>query len=263
MNTTPRSQIKVFISSAQNEENGFDWATLRRKIKSKLSECSYINPFIIEDGASEIPSTQLFSYQVQCSDIVVLLVKGEFRSGTSAEFAVAKQAKKPFLIYFIEESDPTIDVIKLKNEIEQNDYCTYRGHLNISDDIEAKVYDDVINDVIQFYQYKHFIQSKNTDDAVALPESSISDSKPYVMNKVALTYFKSCYNEIFDLLGYKFLKDKETIENSLFHSLGINLVKWLITGESFFDASAFAELVEKAKDIYANVHPFYMGPVFI
>ena len=59
MNTTPRSQIKVFISSAQNEENGFDWATLRRKIKSKLSECSYINPFIIEDGASEIPSSRI------------------------------------------------------------------------------------------------------------------------------------------------------------------------------------------------------------
>lgn len=71
MNHSPRNQINVFISSAQNKEKGFDWTQLRLKIKNKLLKCQYLNPFIIEDGASEIPSTQLFAYQVKRSDIVV------------------------------------------------------------------------------------------------------------------------------------------------------------------------------------------------
>ena len=60
----PDERIRVFISSAQNEENGFQWEPLRRRIKETLKSCPFLSPFIIEDSPSELPSTQRFMQQV-------------------------------------------------------------------------------------------------------------------------------------------------------------------------------------------------------
>lgn len=46
----PDERIRVFISSAQNEENGFQWEPLRRRIKETLKSCPFLSPFIIEDS---------------------------------------------------------------------------------------------------------------------------------------------------------------------------------------------------------------------
>ena len=48
----PSERVRVFISSAQNNENGFAWSDVRRRIKDFLKKCVYLNPFIIEDEAS-------------------------------------------------------------------------------------------------------------------------------------------------------------------------------------------------------------------
>ena len=56
----PSERLRVFISSAQSDEGLFAWSDVRRKIKDKLKECIYLNPFIIEDVASVTPSNQLF-----------------------------------------------------------------------------------------------------------------------------------------------------------------------------------------------------------
>lgn len=126
INVIPSERLRVFISSAQNNENGTAWSDVRRRIKASLQQCIYLNPFIIEDEASVMPSTQLYQRQVEKSDVVVLLVKGEVRYGTATEYSLSAMLKKPLLIYFIDDENPNLDVVKLKMEIETTDRCTYQ-----------------------------------------------------------------------------------------------------------------------------------------
>lgn len=112
----PATRLNVFISSAQRDENGFRWSEVRRKVKEQLEECPYIVPFIIDVVASEISSTQLFQYEVLKADIVVMLIKGEVRPGTSTEFATATKQNKPLLVYFLKTRTP---LWKLPNYGEQ------------------------------------------------------------------------------------------------------------------------------------------------
>lgn len=122
----PEERLRVFISSAQSNENGFAWGDVRRRIKECLSVCPYLNPFIIEDNPSTTPSLQFFQSQLRKADLTVLLVKGEVRKGTAVEYAQATKWKKPLLIYFLKDDQPDLDVIKLKRELQTTDYCTYR-----------------------------------------------------------------------------------------------------------------------------------------
>lgn len=254
MDYIPQNRIKVFISSAQNVEGDFSWETIRRKIKEKLQSCIYINPFIIEDTTSELPSNQLFTYNVQNSDIIVFLIKSEVRKGTATEFAVAKKYKKPFLVYFIKEGNPDLDVINIKKEIEQNDCCTYCGCLEASDKIEDKVLNDVVDNVIQYYQYHHSNSANEPKEYIDIsPAADISHTKPSSPTKTIMSYFSSCYNCVFDHIGYEYLKTEYKGEKSLFHGIGENILKWLITGESFYDAEEVASLIEKSKEIYKDV----------
>ena len=50
----PATRLKVFISSAQRDENGFKWGEIRRQVKDCLGECPYIISFIIDTVAFEI-----------------------------------------------------------------------------------------------------------------------------------------------------------------------------------------------------------------
>ena len=254
MNNLPQKRLEVFISSAQKPEKDFDWEKLRRRIKNKLATCKYINPFIIENAPSEIPSMDFFSYQVQKSDLIVLILKGELRRGTAAEFAVAKKFKKPFLIYFIKDNEPTIDIIRLQREIAENDYCTYYGCLDPTEDIENKILSDVIENVINFYQYKHYDSAIfSEENKTVSPNATIADAIPDSPNKTFLSYFKSCYNTIYDLIGYQQLKGEVTEEISIFHNFGVRIVRWLIRGQSFYDANELAKLIDKSKEIFSNV----------
>lgn len=255
MDFIPQNRLKIFISSAQNSENGFEWSPLRKKIKTTLSVCPYLNPFIIEDAPSGTPSRESFTFHVETSDIVVMLIKGELRQGTSLEFSVAKKAKKRFLIYFIEECSPQIDVVRLKKEIEKNDYCTYCGHIAPTEDIAVKIYHDIINDVVHFFQYESYSKSRMTEENSLLPSSSeLTDFKSGVMNKASLSDFKSCYNYIYELIGYHYLKSEDTKDKTFFDTLGKKLIKWLITGETFYDLNELSKFVDKEQEIYSNTH---------
>lgn len=70
-------KLKVFISSAMGNENQTQWKSIRKSIVKTLSKCAYLEPYKIEDHTSEISSTQLFSYRVRQSDIVVILIQNE------------------------------------------------------------------------------------------------------------------------------------------------------------------------------------------
>lgn len=254
MSFIPQNRIKVFISSAQNIEGDFSWEFIRRKIKEKLQSCIYINPFIIEDSPNELPSNQHFTYNVQNSDLIVFLIKSEVRKGTATEFAVAKKFKKPFLVYFFKEENPDLDVISIKKEIEQNDYCTYCGCLEPSDTIEDKILNDVINNIIQYYKVQHYNSANESKEYINItPTADVSYTKPYSPTKMVMSYFSSCYNCIYDYIGYDYLKNEYKGEKSIFHDIGEKILKWLITGESFYDAEQLAKLIEKSKEIYTDI----------
>ena len=252
----PQERLRVFISSAQNIEKGFAWSEVRRRIKDHLSKCPYLNPFIIEDVASEIPSNQFFEYQVQQSDIIVLLVKGELRKGTATEFAVATKNKKPLLVYFLDDDSPNPDVEELKKEIQNTDYCTYH-YLKNFDNIEFDIRNEIIEDVIRYYQFKHFqdiyvSQNAITDGNEINPVAiySAEPSKINIPTKISIGLFKSCYNSIYDLLGIPQFKQENDSENSSFHKLGTVMLEWLVLGNEFDCEAEIYDLIEYCECLY-------------
>lgn len=247
---SPQHRLKVFISSAQNEENGFDWEKVRRKIKDKLSKCPYLSPYIIEDDTSEISSTQLFISQVEQSDLIVLLVKGELRKGTEKEFIASKQYKKPILIYFFKDENPSVDVTKLKKEIENTDYCTYCGCLDSFDRIEEKVLHDIIENTISYYKFKHVDVDLTQNETAVLDLPEVSPFANFVPVKSALGFFKSCYETIYELMGLGQMSRQQEVETCEFHDLGNQLLRWLILGERIRDTERLASFIEKGKEIF-------------
>ena len=107
----PQERLRVFVSSAQRNENGFAWWPVRRAIRDRLQKCPYLNPFIIEDVARSSPSAQTYERQVARSDIVVTLIKGDVRPGTAAEYAIARRYNKPILLYSCEVIRPLCPLI--------------------------------------------------------------------------------------------------------------------------------------------------------
>jgi len=103
------NKLKVFVSSAMGvkkktkSSDSFDWLEIRKAVKDALNQCPYIQAFTIESHASEIPSTEYMLYNVEKSDIVVLIVKDEVRPGTHKEYIYCQEHKKPLLGYFFTE----------------------------------------------------------------------------------------------------------------------------------------------------------------
>lgn len=60
----PSERLRVFISSAQSPEGLLVWSEIRKRIKEYLKKCPYLNPFIIEDVASVMPSEQFYQRQL-------------------------------------------------------------------------------------------------------------------------------------------------------------------------------------------------------
>lgn len=248
----PQHRLKVFISSAQNEEDGFNWENARRKIKDRLSECPYISPYIIEDDTSEMSSTLLFVSQVKESDLIIILVKRELREGTKREFATCRKYKKPTLIYFCKEENPSADVIRLKKEIENKDYCKY-GYVDSFDGIEDTILRNIIENTIHFYQYKHDeIDLEQSETAISdLP--NVSPFMNFVPVKGALALFRSCYETIYELMGLGSIKNsQQEVEVSEFHDFGNQLLRWLILGEKIRDSEQVEKFIEKEKEIFPD-----------
>ena len=172
---TPSERLRVFISSAQNEENGFVWLETRRKIRDYLNNYDILNPFIIEDSASSSPSSRFYRRQVANTDVYVLLVKGEVRPGTYDEYRLAKEYNKPMLVYFLEDDNPNFSVNSLKSDIQENDLCTYHP-LKDFDHIEEIIYRDLSDDVVRTYQ-----------DHRLPPDSYKNPSEPKWVYRVLIT----------------------------------------------------------------------------
>lgn len=246
----PANRLNVFVSSAQRDEDGFKWGEIRRQVKEHIEECPYLIPFIIDDVAAEMPSTQLFQYKVQKADVVVMLIKGEVRPGTSIEFTVTVKQKKPLLVYFLKSENHSLEVDKLKKAVQETDYCTYRD-MNTFDDIGEVVRNDVIANVILYYQYDHFAKDGANATAVEISTNAeeTESSKYGTPTKTAVALFSSSYKYIFELLGVDDSAEGSS-EQSPLHVLGKNALDWLVKGIPLDCDEEILNLMKSADDLY-------------
>ncbi|NMA17455.1 MAG: DUF4062 domain-containing protein [Clostridiaceae bacterium] len=250
-NIIPSERIRVFISSAQNNEGGTAWREVRQRIKDALEECIYLNPFIIEDEASTAPSLQFFQRQVERADVLVLLLKGEVRPGTGIEYALAVKLNKPLLVYFIDDDNPDLEVTKLKKDLQYSDRCTYRQVENF-DTIEVIVFNDVMNDIVRAFQDKYYISSLDDDTTLSTmihEENELRSSG--IPSKTEISMFSSCYNYLFDQLDLPYYKE-ETDEAEL-HEFGCSLLSWLVSGKWEIRDEEIIESISKCSDTFSSI----------
>ncbi len=252
-NDIPDERLRVFISSAQSNEGGFAWSEVRHRIKEYLKECPYLNPFIMEDVASTMKSGQFYQRQLLRADIVVLLVKGEVRNGTATEYALATTHKKPMLIYFLEDDTiPELSVVKIKRDVQENDYCTYRSIPDFNN-IEKEVRKNVIESVIRYFQdmacQDEYIGV--CEETMSLP-NELQQSTHGVPTKTAIALFSSCYNHIYDLLGIPQVKGQEDSEQSVLHNLGVTALDWLVTGQGCIADQDILALIDCCASLYLD-----------
>lgn len=246
----PATRLNVFISSAQRDENGFNWGEIRRQVKDYLEKCPYVVPFIIDAVASEISSTQLFQYEVLKADIVVMLIKGEVRPGTSTEFATATKHKKPLLVYFLKDKSPSLGVIQLRKAVQAVDYCTYRD-METFDNIAEVVRNDVLANVIRYYQYDHYTKGETDQSVVEIAASTevSASSKQSTPTKTSISLFSSSYKHIFELLGINSVDNADVTESPL-HTFGIAALDWLVAGTHLDCDTEILNLIGNLGDLY-------------
>lgn len=218
-------RLKVFISSAMGEEDETIWMSIREAVKNKLTQCKYLEPFTIEEYATEIPSTQFFIWQVTQADVVVILVKDDIRPGTNQEIEKALEKGKPILVYFYNTVSTSRSVRKFKDFLISRDVTTFKL-VNDFDDIDEIVLNDVINNLINYYRFTHDISNQEKKDSYFPSEEIFEDS---ILDKRFLDYFGNNQNtliDIFSLAVYARKIEKRNDENVI----GVKLLDWLYNG---------------------------------
>ena len=254
-------RLKVFISSSMSEEQeqdqkgSFHWRNFRKKVKDELNSCPYINAFTIEDFASTMPSKSFMLKNVDASDIVVLLIKNEIRDGTRKEYERCIQNHKPLLVFFFEDKEESDEVIKLRESIENKDYCNY---IKIKDFLNAEkiIENAVIQDVIFYYQSNQSLPPSIDIDGVAMDTTFRIDS--YIPTKEVLSQFESCYKSIYEYIGLpSSIRQLSTDSKSQLHDVGEKVINWVINGEKFLSSDVKSNLISNVVSIYNDNTDWY------
>lgn len=252
-------KLKVFVSSAMGVENDSSsektvkWLDFRKTVRNELDKCPYIQAFTIEDRTSTMKSNDFMIANVDSSDIVVLLIKNEFRKGTEVEYTRCRETKKPMLIFFFGDETEKDEVAILRKDLEKSDYCTYRK-MNDFINAEKIIANDVIQDVIFYYHYNHHI----TPVAQPIDINGVSietefDNDSYIPTKTVLSQFKTSYKSIYNYIGMPHLSQKQSnVPLSSFHIIGEKVIKWALNGERFLSPDVKSELVNSVAIIYPN-----------
>lgn len=225
MTNASKFRLKVFISSAMGQEDETIWMSIRKSVKNKLIQCKYLEPFTIEEYATEIPSTQFFVWQVTQADVVVILVKDDIRPGTNQEIEKALEKDKPILVYFYNTVSSSHSVRKFKDFLIARDITTFKV-VNDFDDIAEIVLNDVINNLINYYRFTHDISSQEKKESYLSSEEIFEDS---ILDKRFLAYFGNNQNTLIDnfsLAVYARKNEKRNDENLI----GVKLLDWLYNG---------------------------------
>lgn len=255
-NFVPEERLKVFISSAQNTEDDLNWLNFRKKVREKIATCPYLSPFTIETRVSELPSVQYMLRNVDKSDIIILLIKNDFRTGTAQEYKEAIKMNKPLMVYFCSNEKATDDVKKLKRELQDNDRCTYKK-LDSFDNAEEIILNDIILNVITYYQDQHFFShSEDSDFDKPSIVSEVSIDKYNVPIKTSIECFSSAYNHIYELLGMSWFSNNTKAEQSQLHDSGVNVLNWLVNGIAFNCSSICKELLPIVTPLYSDTKWF-------
>lgn len=252
-------KLKVFVSSAMGaekdsgSEEAFKWLDFREAVRKELDKCPYIQAFTIEQHTNEIDSTSYMLYKVEDSDIVVLLIKNEFRFGTSLEYNQCCKTKKPLLVFFFGDEKANKEVVTLRKELQDKNFCTYRNMADF-ENAEKSIANDVIQNVIVYYRYHHHIVPVTQPiDIDGTPVETESDYDSYIPTKTVLSQFKTSYKSIYNYIGMPYMYQKQTgVAVSSLHTIGEQVIKWVLNGERFLSPDVKTELVETVAAIYPN-----------
>lgn len=252
-------KLKVFVSSAIAPENAsnlqesFNWTSFRKKVKESLNKCKYIQAFTIEDRASTMKSNDFMVANVDSSDIVVLLIKNEFRTGTVVEYTRCRSTSKPLLVFFFGDETENDEVTKLRKELDKSDYCTYRNLSNF-ENAETIIANDVIQDVIFYYHHNHHPVSESQHiDIEGISIRSAFDNDSYIPTKSILSQFKSSYDTIYKYIGMSNFPNKnDKDDKSSLHIIGEQIINWVINGEEFLTLEVKKSLIKTVAEIYTN-----------
>lgn len=176
-----------------------------------------------------MPSTETFLFNLKKSDIVVFLVKDEIRPGTKQEIIEARELKKPMLVYFCESDTSSKSIEEFRDELINKDSATFKRLPNFNN-IDQIVLNDVINNIIIYYQNKHNIEldAGNSDDELILMDALIDNS---LLGKSSLNHFGNNQNSIIEFLNlsnYATINDEESGS-----SIAKKLLKWAFKGTDF------------------------------
>ena len=252
MSNIPNQRLNVFISSAMKEESGTNWLKIRKKVKDKLSTCEYINPFIIEEHASEMKSIDYFKFMVRQSDIVVLLIKEELRAGVQAEISVIYEEKKPCLIYFYNGQEGDLLTNAFKENLINVDFATFKEISNF-ENIEEEIYNDLLENIITQYKFNHFKKVYNIEEKNISTESTFKEAiNDYAMGKNILDIFSSCIGYILNEDGYNYLTINNSTEKSFNHDFGCKLLRWISTGNYFLEPSDINKFLNDTNYIHSD-----------
>lgn len=249
----PVERVRVFISSAMNNENETDWVDVRKRVCNKLKKCPYINPFTIEEHVREIPSSQYFLYEVQQCDILILLLKNEIRPGVRQEIEMARNNRKAIIPYFYNAANLDSDATKLKTEFIASDYCTFKTFDSFNN-LENVIFNDLLHNIIDKYKYQHFLDSRKQIDTIKSVENLKYQETDSPSTQIILKFFQSCYGTIANEVGYgnRQLQQKCEQEKSLFYIFGLKILKWILYGKEFVSSDEITLFTEKIKSLYNN-----------
>ncbi|MCW2281225.1 hypothetical protein QUD55_02580 [Lactococcus lactis] len=239
MGKLPKTRLKVFISSAMSEESGTQWKKIRESIKNKLRECDYLSPFTIEENVNEISSIEYFLLNIKISDIIVILVKDKIRDGTKLEILKAIELKKPMLVYFCNSAGSSESIQEFRKELIKTDALTFKEIADF-DNIDKVVLNDVINNILCYYQYKHIdLEAESDDEEEELISNNVLLDNS-LLGKKNLDHFGNNRNTLIELLE---LSNYATInDENVGSSIAKKLLKWTFKGTNFITEQEMSTL---------------------
>lgn len=147
----PGDKIKVFISSKHGDKDKYD--SIRSKLKVAIEETGLVRVCLFDEaGASTLSIDDQYSLALKKSDVCIFLIDNadNVPANVQAEIEITKKYHIKSLYYFCDENS------KEKTAIEQS--ITGADHANSKtvhkfDDLSNNGAHDLINDIIQIYQY--------------------------------------------------------------------------------------------------------------
>jgi hypothetical protein len=235
------NKIKVFISSAMNNEGGFDWLGFRQRVRDEIQGSDLFDAFLIEDHASPVSSKEFFLTEIDIRDIVVAFAKCELRGGTENELRHALETKKPVMLFLIgKERDDSLR--KLIKDIHEKDSVTTK-FVDSLDEIEClpKL---VVSDLYNFvYQCSMVKFSKMKDDhAQSINAIEITAA---LTTQAVLQPFGNSSGFILEELGCSNNLIENNFANPYLAPLGKDITKWVLDGD-IFSLDAFEKTIKLA-----------------